>query len=202
MLWDELIDTPSIFVLYGGTAIALQLGHRTSVDFDFFARCAISPRELLQSISYLKKCDVLQQSSNTLTCRVDRGGPVKFSFFGLPDMNRINPLLKAPANGLHIASLLDLAGTKALTVQQRAEAKDYLDLDAILSEGITLTDILLAARVIFGSPFSPQLTLKALTYFGDGDLGSLADAVKSRLVHAVRSVDLHAVAQIKDISQK
>jgi hypothetical protein len=35
-LWDELAAVPAAFVLYGGTAVALQLGHRTSVDFDFF----------------------------------------------------------------------------------------------------------------------------------------------------------------------
>jgi hypothetical protein len=37
-LWRELSGVPIGFVLYGGTALALHLGHRTSVDFDFFAR--------------------------------------------------------------------------------------------------------------------------------------------------------------------
>jgi hypothetical protein len=36
-LWDELAAVPAEFVLYGGTAIALHLGHRQSIDFDFFA---------------------------------------------------------------------------------------------------------------------------------------------------------------------
>src|SRR6185437_2641226 len=57
------------------------------------------------------------------------------SFFGLPDIPRLLPPLVAPDNGLQVASLLDLAGMKASVVQMRAEAKDYLDIDAILTDG-------------------------------------------------------------------
>ena len=42
-LWDELVETPKEFALYGGTAIALQLGHRESVDFDFFGSRSLDP---------------------------------------------------------------------------------------------------------------------------------------------------------------
>ncbi len=45
-LWDELSDVPPEFVLYGGTALALHLGHRTSVDFDFFGNKPLDPRAL------------------------------------------------------------------------------------------------------------------------------------------------------------
>jgi hypothetical protein len=70
----------------------------------------------------------------------------------------------APDNGLKIASLFDLAGTKAAVVQQRAEAKDYRDIDAILQDGrIDLSMALACARAIYGPTFNPLITLKALS---------------------------------------
>ena len=57
---------------------------------------------------------------------MDRGDPVKVSFFGVPKLPRLAPALVVKDNGLKVASLLDLAGTKASILQLRAEAKDYL----------------------------------------------------------------------------
>jgi hypothetical protein len=99
------------------------------------------------------------------------------------------PLI-AHDNNVRIASLLDLAGMKAAVVQQRAEAKDYVDLHALLEAGIGLPAALAAADVIYGERFNPQLTLKALSFFGDGDLPSLPTSVQELLVAAVRSVNL------------
>lgn len=94
-------------------------------------------------------------------------------------------------NGLKIASLLDLAGTKASVVQLRAEAKDYLDLDTLITKGgISLPMALAAAKALYGLPFNPQITLKSLSYFDDGDLRSLPEESKMRLVAAAREVDL------------
>jgi hypothetical protein len=115
---------------------------------------------------------------------------VKVSFFGLPHLARILGPAVAEDNGLKIASLLDIAGTKAAVVQQRAQAKDYLDIDALIAQGgIDLPMHLAAARAVYGPHFAPIPTLKALTYFGDGDLPSLPDAIKRRLAQAARAVD-------------
>src|SRR5215469_3486863 len=81
-LWPELASTPAEFTLYGGTAIALRLGHRPSVDFDFFALAPFEPTALLNKIPYLKDADVRQVSDNTLSVTVDRGGLVQLSYFG------------------------------------------------------------------------------------------------------------------------
>ena len=97
----------------------------------------------------------------------------------------------APDNGLQVASLLDLAGMKASVLQVRAEAKDYLDIDAILTDGrIDLPAALAAAQAIYGTAFNPLATLKALSYFEDGNVATLPRAVKDRLVAASRAVDL------------
>jgi hypothetical protein len=94
-------------------------------------------------------------------------------------------------NGLKVASLLDLAGTKASVVQVRPEVRDYLDLDALITEsGITLAMALAAAQALYGESFNPQITLKALSYFEDGNLRNLPEDTKARLAAAARDVDL------------
>lgn len=190
-LWDELSAVPVEFVLYGGTAIALHLGHRESVDFDFFGNKALDPAKLVPAIPFLTDATVTQREPNTFSCTVDRGGPVKLSFFGLPALLRLLPPLIAPDNGLQVAALIDLGGAKASVVQQRAEAKDYIDIDAMLAGGrIDLTQMLAAATAIHGPQFNPQITLKALSYFADGNLHRLSQPLKDRLAKAAREVDL------------
>ena len=140
---------------------------------------------------------ITQQAPNTLSGTVDRGGPVKVSFFGVPAIPHLAPPRIAPGNGLQVASLLDLAGTKAAVVQQRAEARDYTDLDAILSTGeIDLPTALAAARAIYGPHFNPQITLKALSYFEEGNVRRLSKAIKDRLAKAAREVDLDRLPPI------
>ena len=191
VFWDELTELPDGFTLYGGTAIALHLGHRVSVDFDFFGTQAFAPLDLAALLPCLKGATITQTAPNTLGAVVDRGGPVQISFFGVPRLGRISTPHISPGNGLPVAALIDLAGTKAATVQQRAEAKDYVDIDAMLTSGAaTLADAIGAAQSIYGASYIPELTLKALTWFDDLGLRTLPNDVKSRLVTAVRGVDL------------
>ena len=89
---------------------------------------------------------------------------------------------------LQVASLLDLAGTKAAVVQKRAEVKDYLDVHAILQNGIDLPTILAAGSAVYGRKFNPLITLKALTYFDD--VPALPAEVRRQLARAVETVDL------------
>jgi hypothetical protein len=186
-LWNELTPLRSEFVLYG-TAVALHLGHRASIDFDFFTSTRFDPDWLYRSSPFLMGAEVLQKAADTLTCLVERQGEIRVSFFGVPGLGRVREPVVSPDNELPIASLIDLAGMKAAVVQKRAEAKDYLDLDAMLSHGIPLRAALAAAHHIYGHLFNPQITLKALTYFADGDLASMPVEVRQRLIGAVKSV--------------
>jgi hypothetical protein len=200
-LWDEFAEVPPEFVLYGGTALALQLGHRRSVDFDFFGSRALDPNHLVPAIPFLAGASVTQREPNTLGCIVERGGAVKLSFFGVPGMPRLRPPLIAPGNGLQVASLLDLAGTKALVVQLRAEARDYIDIDALLGDGrIDLPAALAGARAIYGLSFNPQVSLKALCYFEDGSQRTLPQEMKDRLARAASAVDLDRLPAIADVA--
>lgn len=65
LLWRELGPTPRHFVLYRGTALTLRLGHRKSIDFDFFSNRPFEPFELLRSIPYLANQRATQQAQDT-----------------------------------------------------------------------------------------------------------------------------------------
>lgn len=109
-----------------------------SVDFDFFSDQAFDPDRLAQVIPYLAEAERVQVDVNTLTCRVERGGPVLISFFGHLRLGQVAARERAQGLRLHVASLLDLAGTKVSVVQKRAQEKDYLDVDALIRNGVEL----------------------------------------------------------------
>ena len=111
-LWPELAEVPKHFVLYGGTGLALRLGHRDSVDFDFFSSEPVSPEALLQSLNLLEKAKIIQNVSHTLTVLLDRNGPVKLSFFGDVDLARVGTPDITADGVILVASLLDLAGKR------------------------------------------------------------------------------------------
>jgi hypothetical protein len=196
-LWDELATVPADFVLYGGTAVALHLGHRQSVDFDFFGTARFDPAILAAAIPFLAEATITQRAADTLSAVVERDGPVKVSFFGLPGVPRLRAPHVAPDNGLKVAALLDLAGMKASVVQLRAEAKDYIDIEAMLRDGrIDLPTALAAAQAIYGRQFNPQITLKALSFFDDGNLRQLPKATRDLLAQAARTADLDRLPAI------
>lgn len=186
-LWTELSATPAEFVLYGGTALALRLGHRRSIDFDFFSNAAFDPETLVNSVPYLDGAERLQMAANTLTCRVERDGPVLVSFFGGLGLGQIAAPERGHGSQVYVATLLDLAATKAAVVQRRAEARDYIDIDALIRHGIGLAEVLAAALAVYGERFNPLITLKALSYFDD--VPGLPDDIRQRLASAALAVD-------------
>lgn len=194
--WEEEKRIPANFVLYGGTAVALRLGHRSSIDFDFFSSSPVSVPELEATLPFARDAQILRSESNTVTLRIDRGGPVTLSFFGNLSFGQ----LAAPdeSGGIKIASLADLMATKLKAVFQRSEAKDYFDIAAMIEAGVSLASGLGGAVALFGPNFNPTLSLKALSYFGDGDLKTVPDEVRAGLMAAVKETrelparELHA----------
>src|SRR5256714_15270300 len=110
-MWPELCAIPEDFVVYGGTALALHLGHRESADFDFFGGRKFDVRALQTGIPFLAGAKIIQRAQDTLTAIVQRGGPVRISFSGVPELSRLEPPLVGKDNRLPVASLLDFAGT-------------------------------------------------------------------------------------------
>jgi nucleotidyltransferase AbiEii toxin of type IV toxin-antitoxin system len=179
-VWSDLKQLPRKFVLYGGTALALRLGHRLSEDFDFFADAPVNPDELLASLPLLKGATVRQKEPNTLTVVIHRPEPVKISFFGL-SLHRVGEPELTDDGIARVATLWDVAGCKMAAIQNRSEAKDYLDVFALLEHGVPIEEMLASAQAIYGAQFFPIVSLKALSVFDDGDLPGLPEKVKSTL---------------------
>jgi hypothetical protein len=196
-LWQELRDTPREFVLYEGTALALRLGHRTSEDFDFFSNRPFSPDVLRKRISYIEDAEIRQLEENTLTVNFNRGGPVKVSFFGGLKLNRVQDPEVMPDNGIKVASIVDIGATKLATIQQRAQARDYEDVLALANAGVGLPQMLAAAEAVYGSTFNGTLSLKALTFFADGDLATLSPSVQLKLRTLASQVNLQQIPLIQ-----
>jgi hypothetical protein len=180
-LWPALGAAQQLgFVLYGGTALALQLGHRQSVDFDFFRTEALGKPQLRDAFSFLRGAAVLQDAPNTLAVLANLpSGTVKVSFFGNLKMGRIADPLKTRDGTLLVATMDDLMATKLKAILDRAEAKDYRDIAAMLAAGVSLSKGLAGFRAMFGG--EPIVALKALGFFEDGDLSTLPETDKALL---------------------
>jgi len=194
LLWPSLKPAANVgFALYGGTAIALRLGHRSSVDFDFFSEAPLDRTALFESMPFLAPARVLQDRPDTVTFLVTPNGTssdtVKLSFFGSITLGRVGTPQWTDDKVVQIASPEDLLGTKLKVVLQRIESKDYLDIAAILESGTSHAIGLGSASALFGPAFQPSECLKALVYFEGGDLDVLTPNVKNQLIGAVKRVD-------------
>ena len=191
-LWPMLCRAPELgLVLYGGTAIALRLGHRASVDFDFFTDQPLDWEALQAAFPFVAAATVLQERPNArtlLTAPAADGMPVKVSFFGGIGFGRVGVPDLTEDGTLYVASLDDLMATKLKVLLQRVEAKDYLDIAALLQANVSLARGLASARTLFGPNFQPGESLKAMVYFDGGDLVTLPPPVRNILIDAAASV--------------
>ncbi|MDR3669477.1 MAG: nucleotidyl transferase AbiEii/AbiGii toxin family protein [Holophaga sp.] len=180
------------FVLYGGTAISLRLGHRISIDFDFFTERAFDHSALIAALPFNERSQVIQEAPNTLTLLVAPengvGEEVKVSLFGGLTTGRVGNPEVTNDGVIVVASLLDLMGSKLKVIQQRAEKKDYLDIHTMIERGVRLDEGLAAGRALYGKAFQPSEALKAMTFFGDGDLRELPATVRESLINESSSI--------------
>ena len=195
---------PMGFVLYGGTAIALQLGHRESIDFDFFSDLPLSKPDLVAANPLLAGATVLQDERETWTVLVQPPRsperPVKLSFFGALHFGRVGTPEPSDGGELLLASLDDLFGHKLKVLLQRVELKDYRDIAAMLRSGLPLERGLAAAGALFGNMFPPAEALRALGWFRDGDLRLLPEAGRATLLHAIQNAG--PVRNLKILSRR
>jgi hypothetical protein len=170
-------------VLYGGTGVALRLGHRQSLDFDFFRTEPLDKNEIRRTFEFIGRSDVIQDRPDTFAILAPmRLGSVKISFFGGIDFGRVNDPDLTRDEILLVASLEDLLAKKLKATQDRAEAKDYRDIAELLRAGVSLARGLGAFRSMFKG--EPAEVLRALGYFDDGDLRSLSEADRDILTAA------------------
>jgi hypothetical protein len=151
------------FYLAGGTALALQIGHRDSVDFDFFTKNDLKTKKLFtQILNIFQKHEILktQEEKNTLTILLDN--EIKISFFTYK-----YDLLKEKIDTefLSLASMEDIACMKLSAILSRATIKDYIDIYYILKK-IKLADLIVLVKKKYPN-IDNGLILKSLVYFKD-----------------------------------
>ena len=186
-VWNRLEPVSQMgFTLYGGTALALQLNHRRSVDFDFFSSKPLDARCILDALPNPDKLEIEKNEERTLELITESG--VHLSFFGELAIRRVGNPISVAENHLKIASLDDLMAAKLKVLSQRIECKDYMDLAALLRHGMSLSKGLSDAVAIYGNAFQPIIALKSMTYFEGGDLADLAERDKKTLLRAVQKV--------------
>ena len=190
VLWPSLAELSDTFVLYGGTALALRLGHRTSVDFDFFCAGPLDTDRLFD-LPFLHGAETLQAAPDTLTVSVAPSGtaPVKLSFFGGIGTGRVGVPDRTDDDVIWVASMLDLLATKLKVLLQRVSARDYVDIAAILESGLCLADGLGAAVALYGRQFPPMDAVKALGYFSEGDAVYVEPSVRDVLIRHTTAWD-------------
>ncbi len=184
IVWPELGAIGRGFVLYGGTAIALQFGHRHSVDFDFFGTPPVDATEFMRKYSFVKSGRIIQSALNTLSVLTPtEAGEVKLSFFGDIQFGRVRSPSICKENFIRVASPLDLAVQKLIVIMKRSEAKDFIDLHCLLQNGVKLADAMGAAEAIVPG-FPVAVALRAMCYFEGGDLEVLPKKLRKSLVDA------------------
>ena len=153
------------FYLAGGSAAALHLGHRVSVDLDFFTEHeSYESESLIQSIQSVGNLKLQQQSRGTLVALLDN---VQISFFTYP-----YALLEVPGNleGVRIASLLDISLMKIIAISQGGKMRDFVDLYFLCQEKFTLVDLLSCIPRKYPTVTYPSYhLLRSLVYFTDAE---------------------------------
>ncbi len=161
---QKLIPFALDFVLGGGTALALQLAHRKSFDFDFFSSSQI-PKNLLEKLSQnLSIENIVVDTLDELTFFTTNNIKVTFLYYPFkPIFEHIKT-----EEGLRLFEVKEIALQKAYTIGRRGEYRDYFDLYTILKDGhSSLGEIISGAKQIYNGAFDEKLFLEQLVYYSD-----------------------------------
>jgi predicted nucleotidyltransferase component of viral defense system len=150
------------FYLAGGTALAIQIRHRTSLDFDFYTEKKFDVRELREEFgSRFKKIQEIYIAEDTLVLAVN---DINISFFKYP-YSLIRPAKRL--EGISVASIEDISAMKIIAISQRGKRRDFIDI-YFLMKNFGLKKILEFTREKYPM-FNIYVGLQGLVYFKDAD---------------------------------
>ena len=161
------------YYLVGGTAIALYLGHRRSIDFDLFTSGQIKKLSIKKVIDR-HSCpvsDILFEDSEQIHLVIDG---VKLTFFSYPYLIDTPTVFERI---IRIPDLLTLAAMKAYALGGRAKWKDYVDLYFLLRDHFSLLQVSEKSKELFSSFYNEKLFREQLCYFKDIDYSEKVDLV-------------------------
>ena len=152
------------YYLVGGTAIALYLGHRRSIDFDLFKFAPLNRKKNVEKIRQFGYEPLITWNvADQINLVVN---DVKLTFFQYPFQIKANNIFEEQ---IRIPELIDLAAMKAYALGRRSKWKDYVDLFFLLKEQFSFETISQRANAIFGNMFSDKLFRSQLSFFEDID---------------------------------
>ena len=150
------------FYMAGGTALALQIGHRTSLDFDFYTNKSFDSAKLYQELrKRFEKVILLQKAEDSLIVKLD-GVAVSFFYYPYPIA-----FLPAEIEGVRIASKQDIAAMKIIAISDRGTKRDFIDVYFLLKE-FALKEIFEFVKKKYPE-FNIYVGLRGLTYFADAE---------------------------------
>lgn len=160
------------FYMVGGTAIALHIGHRQSIDFDLFNPSRLNRKKIVECVkSFTKDYQITRNVEEQLNLIVNN---VKFTFYEYPfpiqAKTNFDNIIKLP-------DLLTLAAMKAYALGRRSKWKDYVDLYVIIKDHFSIGEISNAAGIIFQDMFSEKLFRVQLSYFDDIDFSETIEFI-------------------------
>jgi len=153
------------FGLGGGTALALQIGHRISVDLDFFTSESFDSEELIRSLEMTLKINQVTSNVNSVNCYISQDGvniKVDFLKHGYP---MLEPLKKE--NGMRLFSLQDISAMKLNAIANRGAKKDFYDIYSLLNH-YSMSEMIEFFELKYPSVNSFSV-VKSLLYFKDAD---------------------------------
>ncbi|MCL2110071.1 nucleotidyl transferase AbiEii/AbiGii toxin family protein [Microgenomates group bacterium] len=148
------------FYLVGGTAIALQIGHRHSIDFDLFTN-KLSVGQAWQRFTKKQRAKIIFEDGDQIHFLANK---VKVTFYEYPFTIKANIDFDGK---LRMPDLLTLAAMKAYALGRRSKWKDYVDMYFLLRDHLVFADVINKAQAIFGDMFSDKVFLSQLSYFND-----------------------------------
>lgn len=160
-------DVFSEYVLVGGTALALQLGHRNSVDIDMFGNYPINVEPFEEELSKFGSFVLKTASKNIFICEING---IKVDF-----VNYQYPLIQEPfeVENVRMVSKKDIAAMKLNAIEGRGSRKDFIDLYFLLKE-FTLEEMIHFYRMKYPN-HTDFMMLQSLTYFNDAEQTPMPD---------------------------
>ena len=184
MLHFETVDSPTLELLnkimeeplfsplrlVGGTSMALQVGHRKSVDLDFFGEFPVEEEALTEAVSGMGQITWLNKLKNIKSLLIN-GIKVDFVNYSYPWLS-----LPVMEGSIRLADKKDIAPMKLAAITGRGAKKDFTDLYFLLKE-ISLNEMieLYEKKYRDGSVF---LVLKSLIYFDDAEGDEMPQMLK------------------------
>ena len=188
-LLKSLMAQPELkdFALAGGTSLSLQIGHRISLDLDFFGNSPFEINEMLDLLHLLGNVSILKQSRNILITEVN-GVKVDFVNYRYPLLRNILEI-----DGIRLVSTADIAAMKFGAVAGRGRKRDFTDIYFLLQE-FSLAEMMSFYNAKYDDG-SEMMVARSLTYFDDADGDQDMQMLKKAPWNTVKKTILKAVNQ-------